>query len=209
MTITRRGTAQSLEEPEPEAPVRAPRRFSPATMTLLVLVLPSIVLLVLINAYPLIYGAIQSVHQGSLINSGDFVGLRNYTDTLTSPAFWKAVRFTLIFTIVGVFGSWGVGLGLALLLRTRIPGRGIFKILLLLPWVVPIVVSSTAWNYLLATPESPIPRLASALGLGTPLFLANPLLAQITVCVFKVWVSFPFMMMMTSAALARDRKSVV
>jgi multiple sugar transport system permease protein len=202
MTISPGRTAASLDEPQPDVPVTARRRFSPATLTLLLLVTPSIVLLVLINAYPLVYGAIQSLHDGSLISSGNFVGLHNYTDTLTSPAFWTAIRFTLIFTIVGVFGSWSVGLGLALLLRTRIPGRGIFKILLLLPWVVPIVVSSTAWNYLLATPQSPIPRLASALGLGTPLFLANPLLAQITVCIFKVWVSFPFMMMMTSAALA-------
>jgi multiple sugar transport system permease protein len=202
MTITPGRTAHSVEQRRAGEPVQRRRRLSPAAATLLLLVAPSIILLVLINAYPLAYGLFQSLHNGSLISTGNFVGLSNYTDTLTSPAFWKAVRFTLIFTIVGVFGSWGVGLGLALLLRTRIPGRGIFKVLLLLPWVVPIVVSSTAWNFLVATPESPIPRLASALGFGTPLFLANPLLAQIIVCIFKVWVSFPFMMMMTSAALA-------
>jgi multiple sugar transport system permease protein len=103
---------------------------------------------------------------------------------------------------VGVFGSWLVGLGLALLLRTKIPAGGTFKVLLLLPWVVPIVVSSTAWNWLVATPDSLIPSLFRNLGLGTPLFLADPNLAAITVMVFKVWVSFPFMMMMISAALA-------
>ena len=181
---------------------RPPRRLSPAALTLLVLVAPSVFLLILINAYPFFYAAWQSLRNGSLINDGDFVGWRNYTNVLTSPAFWKAVRFTVIFTLVGVFGSWLVGMGLALLLRTRIPGRGIFKVLLLLPWVIPIVVSSTSINWLVGTPVSPLPKLASALGLGTPLFLANPTLAQITVCVFKVWVSFPFMMLMTSAALA-------
>ena len=103
---------------------------------------------------------------------------------------------------MGVFGSWLVGLGLALLLRTKIPAGGTFKVLLLLPWVVPIVVSSTAWNWLVATPDSLIPSLFRNLGLGTPLFLADPTLAAITVMVFKVWVSFPFMMMMISAALA-------
>lgn len=77
-----------------------------------------------------------------------------------------------------------------------------FKVLLLLPWVVPIVVSSTAWNWLVATPDSLIPSLFRNLGMGTPLFLADPSLASITVMVFKVWVSFPFMMMMISAALA-------
>ena len=210
MTITPNMDALGLatEPAAPLSPAPQQRRFSPAKLTLVLLVAPSVVLLILINAYPLVYASWQSVHDGTLINSGNLVGLDNYADTLSSPAFWRAVGFTLIFTVVGVFGSWAVGLGLALLLRTRIPGRGIFKVLLLLPWVVPIVVSSTAWNWLVATPQSPLPSLAHALGLGTPLFLADPTLAKVTVCVFKVWVSFPFMMMMTSAALASIDQNV-
>jgi multiple sugar transport system permease protein len=173
-----------------------------ATRTFFWLLLPSVVLLVLIHGYPLIYAAIQATHDGDLLQTGNFVGGQNFATVLTSPAFWKAAQFTLWFTIVGVFGSWLVGLGLALLLRTRIPAGGTFKVLLLLPWVVPIVVSSTAWNWLVATPDSLIPSLFRNLGMGTPLFLADPSLASITVMVFKVWVSFPFMMMMISAALA-------
>jgi multiple sugar transport system permease protein len=178
------------------------RRFTQTQVTMLVLVAPSIFMLVLINAYPLVYAALQSVRDGSLIEAGNFVGLSNYTDTLKSSAFWDAVQFTVLFTVIGVFGSWLVGMGLALLLRTKIPAGKAFKVLLLLPWVVPIVVSSTSWNYLVATADSPVPKLVHALGLGDPLFLASPTLAKITVCVFKVWVSFPFMMLMTSAALA-------
>ena len=166
------------------------------------------VLLILINAYPLVYAAWQSVHDGTLISTGDLVGLSNYTDTLTSPAFWRAARFTVIFTVVGVFGSWAIGLGLALLLRTRIPGRGNFKVLLLLPWVVPSSCRprrGTGWS---RRRRARCPSLAQALGFDTPLFLADPTLAKITVCVFKVWVSFPFMMMMASAALAGVDKGV-
>ncbi|GAB2586475.1 carbohydrate ABC transporter permease [Microlunatus antarcticus] len=178
------------------------KQLSRGAITMVLLVAPSVVLLLLINAYPLIYAANQSLHKGSLIITGKFVGFANYTDVLTRPAFWQAARFTLIFTLVGVFGSWLIGLALALLLRTRIPGGTVFKVLLMLPWVVPIVVSSTAWNWLVATPSSPVPALAERLGFGQLLFLADPTLAAITVCVFKVWVSFPFMMLMTSAALA-------
>lgn len=166
------------------------------------LIIPSVALLLLINAYPFVVAAYQSVHDGSLISQGSFVGLDNYLTVLTSDAFWNATRFTLIFTIIGVFGSWAVGLGFALLLRTRIPGNGAFKVLLLLPWVAPVVVSTTAWNWLIATPQSPVPRLLGLFGLDNVLFLADPTLAAITVCVFKVWISFPFMMMMTGAALA-------
>jgi multiple sugar transport system permease protein len=178
------------------------QRLSRRAITMILLVAPSIVLVLLINAYPLVVAASQSVHDGTLIVTGKFVGLSNYADVVTSPRFWAAARFTLIFTVVGVFGSWLVGMGLALLLRTRIPGRGAFKVLLMLPWVVPIVVSSTAWNWLVGTPSSPVPAMAAKLGLGELHFLADPTLAAITVCVFKVWVSFPFMMLMTSAALA-------
>ena len=180
---------------------RGSRIAAQSRRTYLWLIIPSIVLLLLINAYPFIYGFFQSLHQGTLIDAGPFVGFENYTQVLSSPAFWKAARFTLIFTLVGVFGSWAIGLGFALLLRTRVPAAGTFKVLLLLPWVVPIVVSSTAWNWLVATPQSPLPTLFRALGFGEVLFLADPTWAAITVCVFKVWVSFPFMMLMSSAAL--------
>lgn len=189
----------------------APRRrtiASRGSLTLLLLIAPSMFLLILINAYPVVYAAIQSVHDGSLIATGDFVGLDNFAKILAAPPFWKATGFTLVFTIVGVFGSWLLGLGLALLLRTRIPAGGVFKVLLLLPWIVPVVVSSTAWNWLVATPDSPLPTIWRSLGWGTPLFLADPTLAAITVCIFKVWVSFPFMMMMTSSALASVDENV-
>ena len=171
-------------------------------LTLLLLVAPSVLLLILINGYPLVYAFFQSVRDGSLITSGSFIGLSNYTDVLTQRRFWDSALFTVVFTLVAVFGSWLIGLALALLLRVKVPGSNTFKILLMLPWVVPIVVSSTAWNWLVATADSPVPTIARALGLGSPTFLADPTLAAILVCLFKVWVSFPFMMLMISAALA-------
>jgi multiple sugar transport system permease protein len=181
---------------------RKQRRFTARTWTLIAFAAPSLILLLLLNLYPLIYAGIQSFRNGSLIAAGTWVGFQNYVTVLTDPQFWQAARFTLIFTISGVFGSWLLGLAMALLLRTRIPAGGVFKVLLLLPWVVPVVVSATSWNWLVATPQSPLPMLAQALGLGNVLFLADPVLAQVTVCVFKIWISFPFMMMMMSSALA-------
>jgi multiple sugar transport system permease protein len=215
VTTTTSGLARARQGIAPGGRGRKPGKRNPTsplraqtTRTFFWLLLPSVLLLLLINGYPLFYAAIQATHNGSLIDTGDFVGFGNFSDVLTSPGFWKAAGFTLVFTIVGVFGSWLVGLGLALLLRTRIPARGLFKVLLLLPWVVPIVVSSTAWNWLVATEDSPIPALFAALGLGRPLFLADPTLAAITVCVFKVWISFPFMMMMSASALSSIDESV-
>jgi multiple sugar transport system permease protein len=181
---------------------RKAKRFNARTWTLVLFAAPSLFLLVLLNLYPVIYAGYQSVRDGDLIGAGQYVGLENYTELFSNPAFWNATRFTVIFTLVGVFGSWLVGLALALLLRTRIPAGGTFKVLLLLPWIVPVVVSATSWNWLVATPQSPMPILAETLGLGRVLFLADPVLAGVVVCVFKVWISFPFMMMMMASALA-------
>jgi len=202
----RKGVAVRGSGP-PLAP-RQTRRPGSRPWILLVFAAPSLILVLLINLYPVVYAGWQSLRDGSLIAAGDFVGLENYANVLTDPVFWDAALFTLVFTLVGVFGSWAVGLALALLLKTRIPGKGLFKVLLLLPWVVPVVVSTTSWNWLVATPQSPLPVLAEALGFGNVLFLANPLLAQVTVCVFKVWISFPFMMMMMAAALESVDKNI-
>jgi multiple sugar transport system permease protein len=190
-----------MAEPGPTTPGKK-RRLSARSVTLLAFAVPSLVLLLLINLYPVIYAGLQSVRNGDLISPGTFVGLANYAKVLTSHQFWASAGFTVIFTVTGVFGSWAVGLAVALLLRTKIPARGVFKVLLLLPWVVPVVVSATSWNYLVATPQSPLPTLASALGFPNILFLANPALARVTVCLFKVWISFPFMMVIMSSALS-------
>lgn len=196
------GTGRAGRAPSPARPhSRMPGRRS-RSATLIAFAAPSLVLLVLLNLYPVIYAGQQSTRNGDLLSAGSFVGLQNYLTVVREPVFWHAAAFTLIFTITGVFGSWAIGLALALLLRTRIPASGVFKVLLLLPWVVPTVVSATAWNWLVATPQSPFPVIAQFLGLGSPLFLADPTLAQILVCIFKVWISFPFMMMMMASALA-------
>jgi multiple sugar transport system permease protein len=198
----RRGVGAGGRGPRPG------KRGSPlarAGFTLLLFALPSLVLLILLNFFPVVYSFLQSLQQGTpstLPWETPFVGFQNYVDVLTSQEFRDATLFTVIFTIVGVFGSWLVGLGLALLLRTKIPGGGVFKVLLLLPWIVPVVVSATSWNFLVATPQSPGPIILSALGFGDVNFLGDPVLAQVVVCVFKVWISFPFMMMMMSSALA-------
>ncbi len=177
-------------------------------LTLSGLALPALLLMVVVNAYPLVFAIIQSVHSGSLITPGQFVGLRNFADVLADPGFWKATGFTLIFTASGVFGSWALGFALAALLKPQFPGRGAFKVLLLLPWIVPIVVTAMSWNWLIAGRESLLPSLARGLGMGNVMFLGNPTLAMITVCVFKVWISYPFMMMMCAAALESVEASI-
>ncbi len=201
----KRGVGVSGRGPGTPGARRSRSPLGRAGLTLVLFALPSLVLLLLLNLFPVIYSFIQSFQDGTpstLPTEANFVGLQNYVNVLTSDQFLQSTLFTVIFTVVGVFGSWLVGLALALLLRTRIPAGGLFKVLLLLPWIVPVVVSATSWNWLVATPQSPIPMILANFGLGDVNFLGDPILAKILVCVFKVWISFPFMMMMMASALA-------
>jgi multiple sugar transport system permease protein len=182
----------------PSPRLAAPRR----RRTFALMVLPSVVMVLIIYAYPLFFSGWLSVHNGTLLNSGSFVSFQNFRAVLSESAFWQAANFTLIFTVVGVFGSWAVGLALAILLRQKVRGKNMFKALLLLPWVVPVVVSATSWQWLVSNPSSPVPVIAQHLGLGALYFLTSPALAKTLVCLFKVWLSFPFMMLMMSAALS-------
>lgn len=191
--------------PAPTADATVPVRRAPdrgRSVLFAALITPSAILLAVLTIYPLIYAVSQSVHDGSLIAGGDFVGADNFVRIFQSDLFWQAAWFTLVFTVVGVFGSWIIGLSLALLLRTRIYAAGLLKVLLLLPWIVPVVVSATSWNWLVATRDSPVPQLLHLLGIDGVYLLADPTLAAVTVCVFKVWISFPFMLIMSSAALS-------
>ncbi len=172
------------------------------------LLAPSILLLVAINAYPLVFAVGQSLHDGGITGAGDFVGLENYATALTDPAFWNAARFTLLFTVGSVAISWVIGMVFALVLRNPFPGRSVFRVLLLLPWVVPVVVSTTSWNFLVATPSSPLPVIFRWFGVDNVQFLADPTWAMIIVIVFKIWGSFPFMMLMMNAALQAVDHSV-
>ena len=192
------GAGQQTRQPVP----RHHRRFSRTGLTLVLLVAPSVLLLLIIHGYPLVFAAVQATHNGNLLQLGDFVGFDNFVRAVQNPVFGHAAVFTLIFTVVGVFGSWVIGLGLALMLRQRVHLPGLFKTLLFVPWIVPIVVSSTAWNWLVATPNSPVPQIFKFFGANNVYFLADPTLAAIIVCVFKVWISFPFMMLMASSALS-------
>ncbi|WP_246143715.1 carbohydrate ABC transporter permease [Actinacidiphila oryziradicis] len=164
--------------------------------------MPSLILVALINAYPLAYAINAALHDGSLIQQGAFVGLGNFSTVLKDPAFWASTRFTAIFVVASVFGSWALGVVLAVVLQIRFPGRAVFRVLLLLPWIAPVVVTSMSWALLLGTSNGAVPSLFRALGLGNNvLFLGDPVLAQVTVCLFKIWISFPFTLIMMGSAL--------
>jgi len=163
--------------------------------------LPSLFLVLLINFYPFVSGLLYSLSDGSLIQQGTFVGIVNYLRLFTMPDFIHSLYFSAIFAFFSVIGSYVIGLGLAVLLNKDIPGRGFFRVALLVPWIVPSIVSIISWRWMLGAQEGLVNTFLVWLGFKPILFLANEQWAIFTVCLIKIWRSFPFMMISCLAGL--------
>ena len=133
------------------------------------LLIPSIALIAVIILYPLATGLFYSLNEGSLFRLDGFVGLSNYRDLLAKPDFRHALLFSGIFAVCSVIGSYVVGLGLALFLNQELPGRGFFRVALLLPWVIPSIVSIASWRWLIADQNGLVNQALGSVRRGTNL----------------------------------------
>jgi len=179
---------------------RAPR-FSRSERLSYAFLAPSLLVFALIMGYPFVQGLAYSFRGGSLLALGGFVGLDNYSQLLQDPEFQNAVVFTAVFTIGTVAGSYLIGLGLALLLNAEIAGRGVLRGALLIPWIIPSIVSTQSFRWLLEPQNGPVDALLQHLGFQPIPFFATPAWATFTVTLVKVWRSYPFMMVSCLAAL--------
>jgi ABC-type sugar transport system permease subunit len=169
-------------------------------MTLLLL-LPSLILMIVVIGYPMIQGFWYSFTNGSLLKAGKFVGLRNYGKLLSDPSFWHALRFSLYFAVANIIGCYSLGLGLALLLQKDFPGRGLFRVLLLLPWIVPSLVAIVSWRWMINDDKALFNQIIVFFGGDPVYFLSNSNWTIAMVIVIKIWRSFPFMLLSLLAAL--------
>lgn len=171
-----------------------------------ILITPSVIMIALIYFYPMLNGFWQSLHYFSRVQpwAYRFTGLENYLIALRTHDFWVALRTSVIWTIGGVGLSYVVGLIAALLLNDRFRGRGIYRSILLLPWVVPPVVAGTSWMWMYADQDGIINRTLRGLGvISKPIYwLSVPHLAMISAIIVYVWRNFPFMMITLLAALS-------
>ncbi len=171
-----------------------------------ILITPSVIMIALIYFYPMVNGFWHSLHYFSRVQpwAYRFTGLENYLTALRTHDFWVALRTSVIWTIGGVGLSYVVGLIAALLLNDQFRGRGIYRSILLLPWVVPPVVAGTSWMWMYADQDGIINRTLRGLGIiHKPIYwLSVPHLAMISAIIVYVWRNFPFMMITLLAALS-------
>lgn len=190
-------TTTQLEE-ERVAPKRRRRRTEWLPYWLVV---PSLLLILMINLYPFATGFMYSLRDGTMLKEGDFVGLANYTALLTDSNFHHSLFFSVLFSLGAVFGSYVIGLALALLLNKDIPFRGFFRVALLVPWIIPSVVSIISWRWMINTDSGLLNLGLTTFGFDPVYLLSTERQAMFAVIVVKIWRSFPFMMLSLLAAL--------
>jgi multiple sugar transport system permease protein len=110
--------------------------------------LPAAAFLILFLAYPLGLGVWLSFTDARLGRSGEFVGLENYDFLREDSTFWLSVFNTLLYTSVASIIKFAVGLYLALLLNERLPFKAIIRAVVLIPFIVPTVLSAIAFWWL-------------------------------------------------------------
>ena len=165
------------------------------------LLAPSAFMIAAIVIYPMAVGFYYGFTNGTLLRPGSFVGLNNYVALIGSVDFRNALTFSFIFAVFNVAGCYALGLGLALLLNLDLPGRGLFRTALLLPWIIPSIVAIVSWRWMLADERAFFNALITSFG-GSPIFfLSDSRWAVACVIVIKIWRSFPFMMLSLLAAL--------
>jgi multiple sugar transport system permease protein len=166
---------------------------------------PGVLCLILVIAYPVAYNLITSVTDASLIYPGiSFVGLENFTATLGDRAFWIAALRTLQWTVFSVVGQLFVGLVAALALEQMTAGRTVFRLALIVPWAFPAIVMAFGWRFILDPLYGVANHMLSLIGLiDAPLaFLSERPLAMPIVILMNIWFGFPFMMVAIIAGLA-------
>jgi multiple sugar transport system permease protein len=110
---------------------------------------PAIGLLTVFLTYPLGLGVWLAFTDTTIGQRGVFVGLENFQYLLKDPLWWNAVFYSVFYTGVATFGKFALGLWLALLLNNHMPFKSLLRAIILLPWIVPTVLSAIAfwWIY--------------------------------------------------------------
>jgi multiple sugar transport system permease protein len=158
-------------------------------------ILPAFLVIALFTIYPILYAVRISFYQYLLTRpkSHPFIGLKNFQEVINSYYFQNSLTITTIYTIAAVIGVIIFGLGVALLLNSKIRLANFLKIFILLPWAIPAVVGGLLWKWILNSDFGILNGILYSLGLIKDYipFLANPTLAKISIILAYIWKEGP------------------
>ena len=169
----------------------------------LLFMLPAALFLLVFLAWPLILGVWLGFTDTRIGRAGVWIGLENYQSLLSDSVFRLSVFNTILYTVVASVLKFALGLWLALLLNQHLPFKAFIRAIVLLPWVVPTVLSAIAFWWIYDTQFSVISWALRELGLisSNINFLGDPDHARASVIAANVWRGIPFVAISLLAGL--------
>jgi multiple sugar transport system permease protein len=167
----------------------------------MVFVLPGVILLILVLGWPAITSILYSFETEK---TGDAAyTLVNYKSLIKDPFFKTTFWNTAVFVFFSVAAHMILGLAVALVLNSALPAKPMFRVIALLPWVIPDVVAGIIWKWMFDPIYGALNDLLIKIGLlNTPIeWLSNPKLAMISAILVNLWRGFPFGMLILLAGL--------
>ncbi|MBI2388445.1 MAG: extracellular solute-binding protein [Deltaproteobacteria bacterium] len=177
----------------------------------------AVIIVTLLVAVPLVIGAATSFFAGRA-GSLSYVGLANYVEILTarggpifaSGSFYAVLAVTILWTVCNVTLHLALGVALALLLaRPALRLRGVYRVLLIVPWAVPSYVSALAWKGMFHRQLGAVNAILKAIGVEPVAWFSKFATAFAANVATNVWLGFPFMMVVTLGALAAIPREVL
>ncbi|GAB3752062.1 carbohydrate ABC transporter permease [Microlunatus parietis] len=162
---------------------------------------PAVVVLALVVGIPALTTLGFSFTDVTFLRPTEFVGLRNYLTLIGDPVFGQALWNTLYYTVGVTVPTMALGLGTAMLLNVRYPGRNVFRAILYLPVLVSIAAAAMVWIYLYDPDLGPINGLMQSVGLPTPRWLQSPSTAMPALIVMGIWRDYGTSMLLYLAGL--------
>ena len=169
-------------------------RIGKITLFAYALIAPCVLLIVGLVAYPFLFAIYVSFTSRVIGNPGEWVGFANFAYIAQTASFQAAIWNTVLIVVVTSVLKLGLGLGLALLVNQKIPGRGIIRVILMLPWAMPAFVAFLTWRVLYQPVGGGINLLLTQTGIYPHIvdWLGQRSTAMFSVIIASVWRGFPF-----------------
>ncbi|MBB3388273.1 multiple sugar transport system permease protein [Rhizobium sp. BK275] len=186
-------------------PLRRLGELSETRSWVYLLLLPSLLLLLLVVAYPTIYGFVISTREMRLTRPGlnGWVGMKHYVAMMSDRVFWISLKNTAIWVTAAIAVEMTLGFIAAVALNRNLPGTKIFGVLILLPYFLPNVVAGHMWALLLDPRLGVINDIFVRIGLlhAYKAWFADPNTALAATTLVEAWHGFPFFALLFLAGL--------
>ncbi|MCD0443094.1 sugar ABC transporter permease [Glycomyces sp. A-F 0318] len=180
----------------PAARPRARRRPDAGAWTAAGFAAPLLAYLLVFYAYPLWRNVELSLHdytvRAFVQGNPEFAGLAKYAEVFGSDSFGTAALNTALFTVVSIAFQYTIGLALAVFFRDNFRLSGVLRALFLVPWLLPLIVSSSTWAWMLNSENGIVNSVIEAFGGEQVNWLTSPDTALTAVVIANIWLGIPF-----------------